>query len=77
MQRSNRWNEPFYCAGMSLNIHVLVYCGGTMSNKLEKATDRVFDCVMPILLCMLAIVSIVGCGGLILLVGWAVIRGIL
>ena len=48
-----------------------------MSNKLEKATDRVFDCVMPILLCMLAIVSIVGCGGLILLVGWAVIRGIL
>ena len=39
--------------------------------------DKFLDCVMPILLCMLAIVSIVGCGGLILLVGWAAIVEIL
>ncbi len=26
-------NEPFYCAGMLLNIHVLVYCGGTMTKE--------------------------------------------
>ena len=48
-----------------------------MSNKLEKATDRGFDYVMPILLGMLALAVVVGCGGLILLVGWTAIKEII
>jgi len=33
VQRIDSVNEPFYCAGMPLNIHVLVYCGGTMTEE--------------------------------------------
>lgn len=51
--------------------------GGVMLNRLEKVTDNLADYIMLLLLWMSALVAIVGCGGLILFVGWAAIKGLL